>query len=268
MCVCAPRSLDILLTGRRLTYVDEETNSTDRDSRKEHSTDGLSARVTRNNAALAEARGWRVPRDCATLRPMNTPTFNPRLAIRTTASFLVAVALTATTSGASSQPTCVLPVSAYVTDSAGTPLDGATDLELRFYVESDPDAVAVECRSLADVAVDNGWLRLLVDACADPSPGDCGASPLTDLVTGADALWVGLRIGDAEGELSPRLPIGAAPYAIRAADSDTLDGLDAVEFERAGAAEAAVGTHAAGPDAHHSSTSDGIAITPASATVD
>ena len=206
--------------------------------------------------------GWYGSGEYATLAPMKTQTRPPR-GLRLHAFSWACAAIVLAPSVLDAQPTCILPVSAYVTDEAGTPLDGATDLELRFYVDADPGSAAVECRTLADVGVEEGWLRLLVDACSAPDPTDCGAAPLTELMIGADALWVGLRIGDAETELSPRLPVGAAPYAIRAADSDTLDGLNADEFERSGAVEA----HAADAGHHHSPTSDGIDITPSSVQV-
>lgn len=163
------------------------------------------------------------------------------------------------------QPTCDLPVNAYVTDAAGVALDGDLDVELRFYTDGAPDAVAAECRSFEGAPAEDGWLRLTVDACGAPAPGDCGATPLSDLLgSGADALWVGVFVGGLE--LEPRTTLGAVPFAVhsvRAEDAGTLQGRAPDSFETAGA----VDSHAADPDAHHSSTSDGIAITPASVEV-
>jgi hypothetical protein len=160
------------------------------------------------------------------------------------------------------QPTCDLPLQAYVTDDAGSPLDGSVDLELRVYTDSAPDAVAAECRSFDDAIVDEGWLRVTVDACGAPPAGDCGTLPLSELLAdGGVDLWVGFVVGGEE--MSPRLALGSVPFALhaaRAGDSSTLDGRAADDFETAGSVTA----HAVNPDAHHSSTSDGIDITPSS----
>lgn len=160
------------------------------------------------------------------------------------------------------QPACELPLSAYLTDSVGAPLDGALDVELRFYDEDSAVALPVECRTLSGVSVDGGWLRLTVDACTTPAPEDCGAISLSELLgDGSDELWVGVIIGDEE--LRPRVPFGAVPLALRASsagDATTLAGRGPDAFEPTGA----IADHAADPSAHHSSTSDGIALTPAS----
>ena len=159
------------------------------------------------------------------------------------------------------QSLCSLPVSAYVTDDAGAPLDGALDVELQFYLDAAPDSTPSECRSFAAVPVTRGWLRVDVDACSDPAPGDCGTMALSDVLRGADGLWVAIT-ADGE-ELGPRMPIGAVPYAVEASNAATLQGREPDAFEAAGTIDG----HAAGPEAHHSATSDGIAITPASVEV-
>jgi hypothetical protein len=104
-------------------------------------------------------------------------------------------------------------------------------------------------------------MRLMVDACSEPPADDCGIVPLSELFDGAPGLWVGVSIAGVE--LDPRIPVGAVPFAVRAADSDALQGRGPEAFEAAGS----IVTHAADPDVHHSSTSDGIAITPSSVTV-
>jgi len=163
----------------------------------------------------------------------------------------------------SAQPTCELPVSAYVTDGDGAPLDGSIDVELRFYTAAEPEALPVECRTIAEAAVEAGWLRVLLDACEAPPDGDCGVAPLNSVIRSAESLYVGLRVGEAESELAPRLVVGATPYAVRADDAGTLAGLRPEAFERAGA----LAEHAADADAHHPATSEGIDITPASVEV-
>jgi hypothetical protein len=168
-------------------------------------------------------------------------------------------------SAAHSQPTCDLPLQAYVTDDAGAPVDGALDLELRFYTDSAPDAVAAECRSFDGALAEGGWIRVTVDACGPPPVGDCGALSLSDLLNdGARDLWVGFTVGG--DELEPRLALGSVPFAVhsaRAGDAATLEGLSADAFEPSGV----VAAHTADPDAHHSATSDGIVITPSSVQV-
>lgn len=162
---------------------------------------------------------------------------------------------------ASAQSRCSLPMSAYLTDAVGAPIDGELDLELNFYVDPEPDATPVECRTFPAASVTNGWLRVNIDACSAPIPGDCGTMPIRGLLAATDGVWVAI-VADGT-ELGSRVAVGAVPFAVEASNSATLDGLAAVEFERAGNLDA----HAADSDAHHSSTSDGIAITPASVTL-
>ena len=163
------------------------------------------------------------------------------------------------------QTVCQLPLSAYVTDDAGAPLDGFLDVELRFYEEDSDVAVPVECRTMADASVDDGWLRMTVDACSAPEAGDCGAISLSELLSdGSGGLWVGVVI--AGEELAPRVPFGAVPLALRAAragDANTLGGLGSEAFEPSGAIDA----HATEPSAHHSETSDGLELTPSTVTL-
>jgi hypothetical protein len=162
---------------------------------------------------------------------------------------------------------CALPISAYLTDGSGAPVDGIVDLELRFYIEEDAGEPA-ECRRFEDTEVIDGWLRVIVDACAVPTPADCGVAPLQNLIGVGPDLFVGVVVGDGPDELLPRVTIGAVPYALTAFDAQNLGGEAPEAYESAGTADGLVGAHAADADAHHPSTSEGIAITPASATVD
>lgn len=159
---------------------------------------------------------------------------------------------------ARAQPVCDLPVSAYLTAADDTPLDGSVDVELQFYAEPGDAAPPAECRTFDGARVERGWLRLVVDACETPAPSDCGAVPLTSLFADADGLWVGVEVDGVA--IEPRIAIGSVPFAMRAGDAITLQGGGPDAFEPAGNLAA----HADDPDAHHSSTSDGIAITPSS----
>lgn len=147
----------------------------------------------------------------------------------------------ATAGSASAQSNCTLPLAAYLTDSDGTPLTGEVDVELRFYLDDTPDALPIECRSAA-ASVDDGWLRVLVDACELPAPGDCGVIALESVFEGADSVWLGVTVGVAAEELAPRQLVGAVPYAIRASsasraetadDAGLLEGRTADEFASA-----------------------------------
>ena len=123
------------------------------------------------------------------------------------------------------QSTCALPLAAYLTDATGAPLDGVLDVEVRFYVDGDVDALPVECRSTS-ASLDGGWLRFLVDACSPPDPEDCGVVSLNSVFASSDEVWVGIRVGDDEEELSPRQLLGAVPYSIRAGSASHAETAD------------------------------------------
>lgn len=181
--------------------------------------------------------------------------------------FLIATVVCLASVSAVAQPECELPVSAYLTDAAGIALDGSLDAELRFYLEEEA-ALPVECRSFDGVTVEDGWLRISVDACAAPSPGDCGVLSLQELLGGRPAqLYVGIVVGPAGIELEPRTVVGSVPYAVSALDAHTLAGEGPEAFEAAGTASDLLAAHEANPDAHHPADSAGIDINPASVRV-
>ena len=158
-------------------------------------------------------------------------------------TLLCFAALTGSPSVVAAQSQCTLPVAAFLTDGAGAPIVGEMDVELRFYTDGSPDALPVECRSTS-ATLEDGWLRLLVDACAAPAPDDCGVVSLRAVLDIADSVWIGVRINDDDAELAPRQLIGAVPYAIRAAsasradNADLLDGHSADEFASAAVLDA------------------------------
>jgi hypothetical protein len=188
--------------------------------------------------------------------------------IRVRIAIVVATALSLP-AVAVAQPSCDLPVSAYLTDAAGDPLAGSVDVELSFYIEDDAVALPLECRSFTSVAVDEGWMRLTVDACATPDGSGCGVGSLRALLSASreSGLWVGVTLGDSADELEPRIPLGAVPFALNAENAARLGGLEMDEFERVGVAGDGLAVHAADPDAHHPANSSGIAIEPTSVTV-
>lgn len=181
----------------------------------------------------------------------------------------VALALASIAAPLAAQPVCELPITAYLSDADGSPLSGETDVELRFYIDDAPAALPVECRRAESAAIEDGWLRVMIDTCADPAPSECGTSPLTEVIAAAasgDGLWVGVVVGEA-AELTPRFAVGAVPFAVRSADSARLGGDGPEAFERAGTAEGLLADHAADADAHHPADSSGIHIHPDAVTV-
>ena len=185
--------------------------------------------------------------------------------VRIPTRLLALLAITSLPVAVTAQPLCELPITAYLSDSDGAALTGASDVELRFYLDDSPAALPVECRTQTAVPIVDGWLRVMVDTCADPTPDACGTAPLTSVLASAtdgSGLWVGIVVGEGD-ELEPRIAVGAVPFAVRASDSQLLDGNTADAFEPAGS----VASHAADADAHHPADSAGIAIRPTSVTV-
>lgn len=148
------------------------------------------------------------------------------------ANYLICVLAVASVAAAPrlvvAQSACSLPVAAYLTDSAGAPLEGEVDVEVRFYLEGGPDALPAECRS-SSATLDGGWLRVLIDACSPPERHECGVVSLNSVFAASDAVWVGIQVEDGE-ELSPRHLVGAVPYSVRAATASSLEGFDPADY--------------------------------------
>lgn len=152
-----------------------------------------------------------------------------------TATLVAGLPLVLASALSHAQATCELPLSAYLTDGAGTALAGAVDLTLTFYDGAGGDAVAMDCREVSVVAED-GWIRTSLDACGLPAAGACGVLTLREVLEAglADAgdVYVGVEVGGSGVELSPRIQIGAAPFALfaasaeQAASADSLAGFD------------------------------------------
>ncbi|MCB9532089.1 MAG: hypothetical protein H6700_10020 [Myxococcales bacterium] len=137
-------------------------------------------------------------------------------------SISCAAALAAATPSASAQSACALPFETYLTDLSGAPFSGSVDLEITFWDGAGFDAAAIDCRTVAGATAADGWLRVTLDACDVPTadPSGCGVMTLTDLLATGELLgaqvWLGVRVEGDEAELSPRLQVGAVPYAVRA----------------------------------------------------
>lgn len=143
-----------------------------------------------------------------------------------------------------------------LTDLAGVPVDTATTgapVEMIFELfDSATATTAVWTQTFPAVDVDEGLFQV-----------DLGgtAAPLTAVDFG-QPLWLQITV---DGDLlGARLPMLAVPQALHAADSSLLDGVTAASLEESAEIQSEIAAHAGDPDAHHSSVSAGLAITPAS----
>jgi hypothetical protein len=91
-----------------------------------------------------------------------------------------------------------IPIQGRLTNAAGVPLNGAYDLAFRLYTAA-TDGTAVCSDTNANVAVTNGLFSTEIW-------GDC-----SDHITG-EQLYLGIEV-EGDGEMSPRQPIYAVPYA-------------------------------------------------------
>ncbi len=143
-----------------------------------------------------------------------------RTAVATIATVLVVAGLIAEASAthAASGVHRALPFSATLSATGGSPITGSRELTFRLYsTETGGTALWTESYTgSAAVSVTNG--RFSVQLGARDSLGSIDFN--------SDSLYLGITVvGDSE--LSPRIRLGAAPYALNA---DTLDGRNETEF--------------------------------------
>ncbi len=137
---------------------------------------------------------------------------------------LVSAAATASLAGgvAHAQAPCEVPIEAYLTDETGAGIDGDVDLEFRFYAEEGSGAAAIDCRVYESVTAEDGWFRVEIDTCTIPpaDPSGCGVTTVQALmdanIEAGGSTWIGLTVGDSAVEMSPRILVGAVPYALNA----------------------------------------------------
>lgn len=155
---------------------------------------------------------------------------------------------------------------AYVTDSAGTPVDGERLVTFRLYsTETGASMVWQETQQLTIAA---GLLQAELGA----------VNPLNQPDDFDTPLFLSIEI-ESDGEMSPRRPLSLAGYAVQAANADTLDGQDAAALDQSahvsdstnphgvtpvqiGAATAAdIAAHASVADEHHARYTNAEAVT-------
>lgn len=120
------------------------------------------------------------------------------------------------------QVPAVVPIQGILTDEAGTAIDGDTPVTFTFYDAAD-NSLWTETFS---VAVDNGFFSVGLGAGND-------ALDLS-IFRDNDSIELGIKVGS-DDEMTPRMQIGAVPYAARSSWSDnalavegqTLTDLDA-----------------------------------------
>lgn len=124
---------------------------------------------------------------------------------------LVTLALLAGTLAAHAQVPGALSYQAYLTDTSGGPIDEAVTVVFSLYdTETGGTPKWTDSRVL-DVA--NGLLSVDLGVGQPPIPEDLLSTPL----------WLGIRVGG-DAEMTPRRPIAASAFALKAADAMTLDG--------------------------------------------
>jgi hypothetical protein len=98
-----------------------------------------------------------------------------------------------------------------LTDASG-PVSGAVDMQFRLYDEASGDNPALGTQTIAAVAVTNGLFTVALDFGGTAFNGD--------------RRWLGISV-NGDPELTPRVPLTAAPYALfalRSADAARLGG--------------------------------------------
>jgi len=113
------------------------------------------------------------------------------------------------------QAPAIVPVQGFLTDSAGTPIDGTVTVRFGFYDgPSDPSPVYSESQ---EVEVDEGFFDVYV--------GSVDALDLS-IFDGGGAAYLGIQV-ESDAEMSPRIPVGTVPfaaYAERSGDAQTIRG--------------------------------------------
>src|SRR5579863_1746943 len=153
---------------------------------------------------------------------------------------------------ASATPEAIVPrlmkFSGVVQDATGKPLSGAVEVTFALYAtEAGGDALWFETQSVQ--ADTQGRYTILLGAMhADGLP--------VDLFTSGEARWLGVQVGR-DAEQKPRVLLLSVPYALKAADADTLGGKPASAFMLSDAQTAATTTSASSSSTTTTSTTSG-----------
>ena len=138
-----------------------------------------------------------------------------------------------------------------LTDLAGVPVDTATTgtVEMVFALfDSASATTAVWSDTFPAVDVDGGLFQV------DLGPFAAGTADFSG------PLWLQIMV---DGDLlGGRLPLLAVPQALHAADASLVGGVSAASLEESAEISSEIANHAGDADAHHSSLSSGLGITP------
>ena len=121
-----------------------------------------------------------------------------------------AAALTLSSPAASADVPGTLNLAGRLTDTAGAPIDGVHDIEVRIY-GAPIGGAALWTEAHDSVAADHGAVFLALGATV----------PFAPTVFDGDARWIELRVDG--GALAPRLPVASVPYAMRADQATHAD---------------------------------------------
>ena len=140
------------------------------------------------------------------------------------AALVAALSTTLFVDGAVAQPPARVPVHGFVADSAGTALDGDTEITFRLYDQAAGGTMVYE--TIRMVSVSSGYFDVMLGEMV----------PLTlSIFTDNTNLYLGMAVGT-DAEMTPRLEVGSTPYSWLAAyalNAGQLGGLDASAYRLA-----------------------------------
>jgi len=132
----------------------------------------------------------------------------------------------ATKVGATMAVPQTLPYQGRIADASGQPLTGLYSMTFRLYDSASPTAYPLWEENWTgpnSVKVSDGLFNVMLGS-IEPIPHA--------VIYDNTALWLGVTVG-ADNEMTPRIPLGSAPYAIyaqKAVDADTVDGIHAQDI--------------------------------------
>lgn len=142
-------------------------------------------------------------------------------------SILVLSAMFAPLAAEAAAPT-VVPITGFLTDDTGAPVDGPVDMRVRLYTTSTGGTATFD-EDLIDVPVTNGQFTVYINSAEQ-------STSFLSLFDTNSQLYVGLAINGVT-EMTPRIAVGSAPYAAYAQycdDATTLNGDDFADVRRTG----------------------------------
>ncbi len=128
----------------------------------------------------------------------------------------------------------------YITDDAGTPIDGDREMWFLFY-DQEIGGSEIWSEGPMTVPVTGGIFHVVLGQTTPITPAHLAGSRWLEVIV--------------DGEyLEPRERIVSCVFAIEAGNADTLDGADAADLEESAEIDADVEAHAADDAAHHKKT--------------